>query len=126
MKAALDLIEDDAFDLFLGLERLLELDPALLAARLVARDHRFAERVFDALEIDFDLVADLQNLVAAGAGKFLECDTAFGLQTDVDDSHVLFDRDDNALDDRAFERVSLAEARIEHGGEIVARGRESR
>ena len=124
-EAALDLIEDDAFDLFLGLERLFELDPALLAARLVARDDGFAERVLDALEIDFDLVADLESLVAAGAGEFLEGDAAFGLQTDVDDRHVLFDGDDDALDDRALEGVSLAEARIEHGGEILTRGRES-
>ena len=59
-EAALDLVEDDAFDLLLALERLLELDPALFAARLVARDDGFAERVLDALEIDLDLVADLR------------------------------------------------------------------
>ena len=42
------------------LEGLLELGPAFLAARLVARQHGFAERVFDALEIDLDHVADLE------------------------------------------------------------------
>ena len=60
-EAALDLIEDDALDLLIGLERLFELDPALLAARLVARDDGFAERVLDALEIDLDLVADARE-----------------------------------------------------------------
>ena len=60
-EAALDLIEDDAVDLFAGLEGLLELDPALFAARLVARDDGFAERVLDALQIDFDDVADLEG-----------------------------------------------------------------
>ncbi len=57
--AALDLVEDDAVDVLVGLEGLLELDPALLAASLVARDDGFAERVLDALDIDLDLVADL-------------------------------------------------------------------
>ena len=60
-EAALDLIEDDAVDLLVVLEGLFELDPALLAARLVARDDGFAERVLDALEIDLDLVADLRR-----------------------------------------------------------------
>ena len=80
-EAALDLVEDHAVDALVRLERLLELDPALLAARLVARQHRLAERVLDALEIDLDLVADLDGgAVPAGADEFLEGDAAFGLQ----------------------------------------------
>ena len=71
-EAALDLVEDDALDLLVLLERLLELDPALLAARLVARNDRFAERVLDALEIDLDFVADLRRGVAAVVGEFLQ------------------------------------------------------
>src|SRR5580704_9250934 len=51
-EAALDLIEDDAVHLFVILERLFELAPAFLPARLVAREHRFAERILDALQID--------------------------------------------------------------------------
>src|SRR5262249_22126439 len=69
-EAALDLIEDDAVDLFVALERLLEATPALFAARLVAREHGFAERVLDPLEIDFDGVADLEFVLPAGTGKF--------------------------------------------------------
>src|SRR5579864_5242598 len=42
-EAALDLVEADALDLFVVLERLLELAPAFLAARLVARQHGLAE-----------------------------------------------------------------------------------
>ena len=53
--------------LLVGLEGLLELDPALLAAGLVARDDGLAERVLDALEIDLDLVADLDAAFAARA-----------------------------------------------------------
>ena len=122
-EAALDLVEDDAVDLLALLERLLELDPALLAARLVARDDRFAERVLDALEIDLDLVADARRRVAAVIGEFLQRDAAFGLQTDVDQRHVFFDRDDAALDDRTFEGLVLAVGLVQKGGEILARRR---
>ncbi len=78
-EAALDLIEDDALHLFVILERLFELAPAFLAARLVARQHRFAERILDAFEIDLDGVADLDLGVAAGPGEFAQRHAAFGL-----------------------------------------------
>src|SRR6266571_1245170 len=44
-EASLDLIEDDALHLLVILKRLFELAPALLAPRLVARQHRLAKRV---------------------------------------------------------------------------------
>ena len=89
-EAALDLIEDDALDLLLGVEGLLELAPAFLAARLVARQHRFTERVLDALEIDLDLVADLEIVCRPGAREFAQRDAAFGLEADVDDGECPF------------------------------------
>ena len=122
-EAALDLVEDDAFDLLVLLEGLLELDPALFAARLVARDDGLAERVLDALEIDLDLVADAGRGIAAVIGEFLEGDAAFRLQADVDDGHVLFDGDDPALDDRALEGLVVAVGLVEKRGEILARRR---
>src|SRR5271168_907047 len=73
-EAALDLVEDDAVDLLALLERLLELDPAFLSARLVARDDGFPERVLDTLEIDLDLVSDLRGGIAAVISKFLKRD----------------------------------------------------
>ena len=118
--AALDLVEDRAVDALVGLEGLLELDPALLAARLVARDDGLAERVLDAVEIDLDLVADGELAFAAGAGEFLEGDAAFRLGADVDDGHVLLDRDDAALDDGAFGDLVLEEGLLEQSREIVA------
>ena len=124
-EAALDLIEDDAVDLLVAVEGLLELAPAFLAARLVAREHRFAERILDALEINLDLVADLDLAAAAGTGKFADRDAAFGLRADVDQRHVLFDTDDLAFDDGAFLQIALAECLIEHCGKIFARGRGS-
>ena len=122
-EAALDLVEDDAFDFFVLLERLLELDPTLLAARLVARDDGLAERILDPLEIDLDLVADAGGGIAAMIGEFLEGDAALRLQADVDDGHVLFDGDDPALDDRALEGLVIPVGLAEKRGEILARGR---
>ena len=76
---ALDLIEDGALHLLVILERLFQLAPAFLAARLVARQHGFAERILNPFEIDFDGVADLDLGIAAGAGEFAQRHAAFGL-----------------------------------------------
>ena len=119
-KAALDLVEDDAVDLFVVLERLLELAPAFLAARLVAREHGFTERVLDAVEEHLDFVADLDIAFAAGSCELAQRHAAFGLQADVDDGHVLFNRNDLALDDGAFLQVAAGKGFVEHRGEIVA------
>ncbi len=122
-EAALDLIEDDALDLFVVLERLLELAPAFLAARLVARQHGLAKGVFDALEINLDDIADLDLVVAAGPGEFLQRNAALGLQAHVDDGEVLFDPDHRPFDDGAFLQVTVAERFFEQRGKIFARRR---
>src|SRR5262249_42252390 len=122
-EAALDLIEDDALDLFIVLEGLLELAPAFLAARLVARQHRLAERVFDPFEIDLDGVADLDLSRAARTGEFPQCDAAFGLQPDIDHRDLAFDGNDRAFDDRTFLQMAVTERFIDQFGEIFARRR---
>src|ERR1700688_4157836 len=119
-EAALDLVEDDAVHLLVIVERLFQLAPAFLAARLVARQHGFAERIFDAVEKHLDLVADLEVAFAAGPCEFAQRHAAFGLQADVDDGHVLLDRNNDALDDGAFLQVAAGEGLVEHGGKIVA------
>ncbi len=119
-EAALDLVEDDAVHLLVVVERLLELAPAFLAARLVARQHGFAERIFDAVEKHLDLVADLEIAFAAGSCEFAQRHAAFGLEADVDDGHVLLDRNNGALDDGAFLQIAAGEGLVEHGGKIVA------
>ena len=58
-EAALHAAEYHAIDSLVLAVGLFEPSPGFLAARLVAREHRFAEGVFDALEIDFDLIAGL-------------------------------------------------------------------
>ena len=111
------------FSLFLKAR--LELAPALFAPRLVARQHRLAERVLDALQIDFDGVADLDFVAPAGTLEFLERDAPLGLQADVDDREVLLDADDGPLDDGPFRQIAAAEGLFEQGGEVFARWRGS-
>src|SRR5882762_117734 len=119
-EAALDLVEDDAMHLLIVVEGLLELAPAFLAARLVARQHGFAERIFDAVEEHLDLVADLEVGLAAGTVEFAKRHAAFGLEADIDDGHVFFNRNNDALDDGAFLQIAACEGFIEHRGKIVA------
>src|SRR5205823_13067848 len=107
-ETALDLIEDLAGNLLVLLERLFQAGPTLLAARLLARQDRLAERVLDPLEIDLDRVADLDRRLAAGPVEFLQRQAALGLQADVNDRDVLFYPHHRPLDDGALhKRVSL-------------------
>ena len=101
-EAALDAAEDHAIDALILGAHFFETGPGLLAAGLVARQHRFAERILDALEINFNRVAGLDRDVLAGLGEFLERDAAFGFETDIDDHEIVFDGHDAALDDHAF------------------------
>src|SRR4029079_19228389 len=121
-EAAFDLVEDEALHFLVGVECLLELAPAFLAPRLVARQHRFAQRVFDTLEIDFDLIADLEVSLPSRAGEFTQGHPTLGLQTDIDDGKFLFDADDLALDDGTFLQVSASKRFVEHLGEVFTRG----
>ncbi|MCY1301490.1 hypothetical protein D9M70_511040 [compost metagenome] len=118
-EATLDLIEDDAFDAFAGFELHFQAHPAFFAASLLARQNCFAERVFDALNVDFDFVADLERAVLGLRAEFLQSDAAFDLQTDVDNGDVLFDGRNDALGNIAFGEIGLREGFFEKGGEIV-------
>src|SRR5262249_44818923 len=122
-EAALDLIKDDALHLFVAVEGLLELAPALLAARLVAREDGFAERVLDPLEIDLDRIADFDLCLPARPREFTQRDTAFGLRPHVDDGDILLDPDHRSFDHRAFLRTALGEGFFQQFREIFARRR---
>src|SRR5690606_12560339 len=117
-ETALDLVEDDALNLLALVVEFLELDPALLAAGLLAAQHRLAHGVLDAVDIDLDLGTLLDRAVAAGGAELLKRDAALGLEADIDDGKVLLDADDLALDDRAFERLVRNERVHQHGLEI--------
>ncbi len=121
-EAALHLVEYLAGDGLVLLEALFEPDPALLAARLLAAEHRFAERVLDALKVDFDLVAGLQLAVASANAEFLERYPSFDFQTDVDDGDVLLDCDDRAFDDGSLGEVALGEGLFQKSGKILPGG----
>src|SRR3546814_17959091 len=95
--------------------------PGGFAAGAVARQHRFALVVLDAVDIDLDLVADLQIGLLARRGDFAERDAAFRFQPDVDDGEVVLDRGDGAFYDLAFKPLLLAaEAFIQESRQIVA------
>ncbi len=117
-EAALDAAEDHAGDALFIVEGLLQTNPAFLAAGLVAAQHRFAERIFDALQIDLDRVADIDVRRLARHREFLEGHTAFGLQSDIDDGEIILDGDDGAADDRAFLRGLALETGFEHRLEV--------
>ena len=112
-ETALHLIEDLAGDLLALLEILLEAGPAFFAARLFARQHGFAERVFDPLEIDFDLVADSDLGRLAGEPEFLKRHAALGLQSNIDNCQILLDGDDLALDHASFDQIVGLESLVE-------------
>jgi len=79
--------------------------------------------VFDAIDIDFDFVANLDVGLLARHREFAQRHAAFGLQTYVDDGQVVFDGGNGALDDAAFKAAVLAtEGIIEKRGKIVTRG----
>ena len=119
-EAALDAAEDDALDALVGGVLRLERVPRGFAAGAVARQHRLAHRVLDAVDIDLDLVADADLGLHAGGGEFAERNAPLRLEPDVDHRKVVLDRGDAALDHPPFERLILAERAFEHRREIVA------
>src|SRR4029079_11830893 len=123
-EAALDPPEDHSVDAVAGLEFLFKLVPGGLAARAVARQHRFALRVLDAVDINLDFVADLELGLLARCRKLAQRDSALALQADVDHGHVILDAAEDALQRVAFEGFVLAaKTFVEECREIVA-GRE--
>jgi hypothetical protein len=125
-EAALDAAEDDAFDAGFLVEFFFEAVPGGFAAGAIAGQHGFTIGVFDAVDIDFDFVTDIDVGLLARHREFAKRHAAFALQANVDNCQVVFDRGHGALDDAAFKAaVGTTKRFIEHRGEIVAR-RESR
>ena len=119
-EAALDPAVDRAVDALLGLERLFQVGPGLLAAGLLARQHDGAVAVLVALDIKLDEVAGLDLRLGAGRAEFLEGDAALGLQADIDDGEFVGEPEDPAGDDGAVEAGVPAEGLVEEGGEVLA------
>src|SRR5262249_27012889 len=114
-------VEDDALDLLVVVEGLLELAPALLAACLIPGQDGFAEGVLDPLKIDLDGVADLEVALASRTREFPQRHATLGLGADVDDGKILLDPDDCPLDDSAFLGTAVGEGLLEQLGKILTR-----
>jgi hypothetical protein len=121
-EATLDLVEDNAFDAFASFELGFELDPALFAASLLARQNGFAQSIFNALNVNFDFVADLQAAVFRTCAEFLKRDAAFNLEANVNDRNVFFNRRYNTLGYIAFGKIIGRKGLFKQRCEIVARG----
>src|SRR5262249_46235322 len=93
-----------------------ELGPGLLAARLFPRQLRLTVFVFHALEENLDGITDMEVWLRASGGELLEGHPAFRFQADINQDRVVFDGNDPALDDGAFEAVSGAERFIQKRG----------
>jgi hypothetical protein len=119
-EAALDAAEDHAGDARVGRVGLLEQAPGLLALGLLAAQHRLAVAVFHALDEHVDEVADLEFGRLAGGGEFLQLDPALGLEPDIDDREIAFDRNHAAGGDPAIESAGRTQRFLEQIGKVLA------
>ena len=101
-------------------EGFLEAHPALLAARLLAREHRLAERVLDALQVDFDLVAGIQHPVRPRTPNSLSGTRPSTFRPTSMTATSFSIATTRALDDGAFGEVADAEGLFQKGREILA------
>ena len=95
-EAALDPAGDDAGDDFLIGEGFLEARPGACTLGLFARQAGFAGAIFDGIQGDLNLIAGLDFEFATLIAELLDGDVGFGLQSDIDDYHVVADLDDEA------------------------------
>ena len=100
-EAAADAAADHARDDLALLEGLFEARPGARALGLLARQARLAEAVLDGIERDLDVVADFDFELAALVEKLIGRDDGLGLESGVDDDHVVVHADDDAGEDRS-------------------------
>jgi hypothetical protein len=122
-EAALDAAEDHAFNALAFAKFVFKLVPCGFATCTVAAQHGFAFGVFNAVDVNFDFVANLQTVGLAGHGEFAQGHAAFALEANVDDGLVVFDGGNGALDDAAFKATAGGSAQrfVKQRGKIVAR-----
>ena len=112
-EAALDAAVDEAGDDLALLERGLEALPGAGALGLLARQARFAGAVFDAVERDFDFVADGDFELAALVLELLNRDHRLGLEAGAHHDHVGTDVDHPAGEDLAWANTLARQALFE-------------
>ena len=101
-KAAFDAAKDNAFNAFFSGEFAFERIPRSFAACAVARQYRFAVHIFDAINIDFDFIANGESRWLTRHGEFTKRNAAFGFQTHVDHGMVIVDCGNGAFYNAAF------------------------
>ena len=105
-EATLNLVKDYALNLVAIVEAHLQPDPAFFTARLFTRQHGFAKRVLDALQVNFNFVTDAETRFPARDREFLKGDAPLGFGANIDDGEIFFNCDDRALNDcTLYERV---------------------
>ncbi len=112
-EAALDAAVDEARDDLALLERRLETLPGAGALGLFARQTRLARAVFDAVERDFDFVADGDFELAALVLELLDRDHRLGLEAGAHHDHVGSDVDHPAGEDLAWANTLARQALFE-------------
>ena len=100
-EAAFDAAGDDADDDFLFLEGRLQPRPGSRALGFFARQAGLAGAVLDAVQGDFDGLADGDLDFALFILELIGGDDRFGFQSDIDDDVVLADFDDQSIEDGA-------------------------
>ena len=119
-EAALDAAVDEALDDLLLLERGLEALPGAGALGLLAREACFAGAVFDAVQRDFDVVADGDFDFAALVLELLDGDDGFGLESCAHHDDVGTDFDHASGEDLARADPLGCQALFEHLGKTFA------
>ncbi len=115
-EAALDATVDEALDDLLLLERGFEALPGAGALGLLAGEARFAGAVLDAVQRDFDIVADGDFDFAAFVLELRDRDDGFGLESCAHHDDVGTDFDHASGEDLARANPLTREALFKHLG----------
>ena len=122
-ETALDLAEDDALDGLASLVGVLEGGQDFFAAGLFAAEAGFGLAVIEGLVEHVDHVADLDlDFGGFEIFEFLERDTAFAFQTDIQRDAFAIHFDNNALDHAADHRVGIGKGVFQALAEIDIEG----
>ena len=118
-KAAFDATEDNTLDTGIGFEVFFQLDPAFFATRFVARQHRFAHGVFNAVEEYFDFVTDIDISRLSGHGELAQRHAAFRFQSHIDNRQIIFNGRHTTTHHRSLKRVIGGKAFFQQGCKII-------
>jgi hypothetical protein len=99
-----------AVDGVASLERLLEASPGLGSLGLVPRQLGRTEAVFDGIECDLDLIADIDLDITVFVAELIDGDDGLGLEPGVDRDVLVADVHHGSHDDGAGAHLRRGEA----------------